>query len=391
MWAGVFRTLKLVIHFIISVFAFSGTSFAWQGDLSEHWHLPETEIYQPFSSSRIAFDADAGWYLLDRDEQEILHYTPQGVLQKRFAGHGQGPGRLAAAGRLHLLSGALYVYQHQVVDQFDLNGDHLQRFTLPDQLSRVEKVTNGWVGLQGIHTFSLKQPLQLLWFDENFTESKVLGEWASEYDRIGREPPTMQRPDLSKPFKFLVVEAHTRLTVDATRRIVFVHPGGTNRIEAYDVETLSRRFAKRLEREPHPFYEPYGEAVIAEFRQMLKTRGIKRQLEADFPEHFPLVQTMGLTPSNRLLVEFWNPQPAQYLRDGYEPDDAHKMVLDDRGQPQSFTTLDYLNLRVVALTDAFVYLSVYDPDTEMYTVARFPREAALAFAETFALPRDQGL
>jgi len=344
-----------------------------------------TEIYKYLIPSRVCISDSGDVFILDLDEKSILHYANDGTALPRIGRQGSGPGEFRYPVQIDWYEDALYVMDMKMVHEFDGEGSFIRKLDLPDRMFRLDKVFNGWVGLAGLFQISPDETTKLLWFSDNLEQQETLAEWPGESERNpGAKPILASGVQYFNPAK-----EYTRMVLNHARDTVVVRLSGTSHLYGIDLKTKKQIFDIEVPGEKIPFDEEAGQRRFERFEKAMKVRGTRFKVEPDFPEFFPLIKAIKVSPFDQLVVFKW-------FSGELEPEDIPQFQQDYllwynfKGESVARVDVDFKLSRVIKATDTHVYLTCY-LETEEWSVARVPRADVAAFLEANPLPSQNDL
>lgn len=344
----------------------------WEG-----WHLPDTGLFDLQSLSfQVAFDREYGFFLLDREEHRILHYSVEGARLRILGGQGQGPGELQYPLRLCFQQGKLYADSLGYINVYDGAGHFLEKVREPG-VAHLRKVKGGWLALRGLQYGESKLPLQLVWLSESRDRQKVLGSWASEFERLGKTTDDFRVRDVEK---FNPAFDSTQLVVSQDGARAYLKPGGEPTI--YIFSMLEHRLVKALtiEGPPLPFDREWARAGLEHINSESGKGARAMKWVADFPSFFPVTRTFNLSKRNYLSVWKWG-HPLPSLVNPI-PENFPTLILffTPDGEPAQPGLFEKYIDRIVGHDDQWIYLASRTKVGE-FTISRCIRAEVKNFLE----------
>ncbi len=336
-------------------------------------YLPDTAIFNFLNKIQVVVTETGNVFMLDSRETRLLHFNPNGQRLKDAAVKGSGPGELKKALIIEYFEGVVYVYDMWKIHLFSPTGDYLKYYEYPNTLFPMSRVKGGWVGLQGLQYGQKDKPLQLMLYNEDFTEFKSLGSWDSELERSGKNMAPMFKPGDVATYYNPAIDAN-RLVRSLDGRYVYFHPSYLPFIYKFDVVSGHQVGEIELESGRIPFNKKWGEQKVK--KRNANSRNFR--FKAWFPEFFPDLQYMIMSQDNHLVYRKWlaipsNPENGQsfYTKD-------HWISIDENGNRIPSTLMDQYADRVVAVRGDTVWF-LYTTEEGEHTVARCPKNKAADF------------
>ena len=310
--------------------------------LTGNWQTESMEIYHRLSSAQIVLTENNELFILDRAGREVLHYNADGARVNRFGRKGQGPGEFAQPNSIVSLNDKLYVFDWRRVHIFSHGGHFIARFNQPESVSSFYKAVVGWIGLSKVDFRLPDEPHRLYWFSEDLQESRVLGEWPGA---------------LSTKTSFTVnycnpAEDATMLSISPDKLSAAVKPINAAKIYLFDLSGPKRDGVLEISGGTLPFNKEWGQKYI----EMLNRK--KADCIPDFPDYFPVIQSMGFNVLNHLLVFKWSAFP--FLSEDEPGRPGELLVFDARGKPVRPSFIENHGDRVVAIRGSWCYVPVFE-------------------------------
>ncbi len=339
----------------------------------EPWHFPETEIWHYLSNIQVVVTEAGDVFMLDSKDARLLHFNTKGQRFKDAAVKGSGPGELNHANRMEYFDGSIIVYDLRKIHLFSPTGSFIETLDRPGLLLSCKRVKVGWVGLLGLQYGQKDKPLQLLFYNEDFTESKILGNWASEKERRGKNMPPRFNPAEAE-FYVNPAEDFNRVVRSQDGQYIYFHPAYIPSIYKFDLDSGKQVGEIKFEGDRIPFNEEWGEQYVK--HRSNNSRNIK--FKPWLPAFFPDIQYMTVSLDNHLVYRKWLPVPSnpEDLKSFHTKD--HWISIDENGKQISSTLMDQYVTRVVAVRGDTVWFT-YTTEEGEHTVARCPKNKAADF------------
>jgi len=350
----------------------------WALTAETPWHLADTGIYDRLFVQQVALDDQGGFYLLDKSEKVVRRYSKTGKPLSPIGGPGQGPGEFLNPTRIFYYQNRVYVVEWQLIHEFSLDGDSVSRIRKPQGYLHFEKVVDGWVGMFGLYPGDREKPTKLVWFSQDLSQKKVLGEWSSEYSRNPSPNPFDPNIEYFNPLPDV-----TQICLNRDRTVVAVKLQSGKEVLGFDIEKKVKSFSITMDDPGIAFNQSWGEEVLRRAKSHYRQVGIQDiQLKPGFPEYLPCIEAIYLLPGDRLMVR--QPKLGFYGKEGLaERFQCHVFDFDGRNAPPN--PMDVHAGRTVALVSDVVFFLYVDRD-EMWTIAMIARHRARQYFEDHPLP-----
>jgi len=337
--------------------------------------LLDTEIHErPSVQDAVVVGIGTGFFL-NRTTSSLYSFSFQTGSFSLIARPGQGPGLLDRADRVFWMNGRLLVRGRNGWSTFDANGMFTHR-VVPPERSAALPTKDGWFLLEGLAVEDHEKPLTAVLYGPDFERRTVLTRWPSERERGARE-------GVAKSLEVDPTRLPTLFRVDSSGRFAYVCPMGTDEITILDLGEQKVIETLRLDLPRVPFDEAWGQRVLDTMRQDFKRRGWSAvRVVEDFPEFFPAIRQFGISARDRLIVEAWLPD---LPTPGSLPKPLELHVFDLRGGPLPPDALDRLWYHLIRDDGSFLYLWVFDQESDEYTLGRCHRDELNSFLEKYPL------
>lgn len=293
------------------------------------FQIRNTELYQPLESRHVVLTQNGHTYFIHHDEKHIAHYDETGKALANIGGPGNGPGEFLTPFDIFFDNGLLYVqdfWLHRIVC-FDASGNFIENLNQPSPGLRVLKVNNGWVYIK-FGNPRTGSPNLLVITGERFSNPVTLIKWEN-----------------SSAFSisdFSPVRDICQLAKSSDGKLVYFYKPGQFEIFKIDVSKKSiSTFIKRA-LPALPFDNEWG---TEEFKKQGDSKNNRPQLKPAFPETFPLISNLAISPWNTLWVTRGN-----------RPDLEREMVFNLDGQEISGRTLTFPPKQILAFNKEHVLI-----------------------------------
>ncbi len=323
----------------------------------------ETDVYQPVRFGEALASPEGHVYILNFDDAYINHFNFEGEKLDPIGGKGKGPGEFTYAVKIFFQGGKLYVFDllNAQISVFQADGSFVKRFATPGRNVDIAKINGGWV-YGDWRQFNLQGPATLRMVDENFENPKELltlaeagqsqGLWVmssddkveARFSPINTYPKMVASPDGAKVY----------LTDSQKFRVTIIKPDGAM--------TVCERNDKRI-----PFDAEWADEQLAERKKANKHLP---RIKTDYPEYFPAIRQFALAPDGSMVVDRWRGRP---------DDNHHLIAVNEAGEEQDMRYSWDLIERFVGTAKGHMFVTIYDPESELAGVARVPTAQAEAF------------
>lgn len=325
-----------------------------------------TEIFRPLQRTNVAW-ADSGHvFIMNRDECRILMYEADGTLKKTFGGKGEGPGEFQMPFMLVHLDNHLYVTSMQGVTVFDTDGNHIEKIKPEKMGTFLIPTINGWTSM--IHHFDRENATRR-------TDHILMNKEMEQLVLLGSDLEELKFEPGKRVMKFNPAKARATPVVDQTGRFVAFKGKTDFPIAIYQLQPQPKRIAdiNLSNLEPLPFNKEWGKKKLEEVTERLERRGRSSRMSftADFPEQFPIVKDIDVSPENDLVIYLWSKDPQK-----------PKMLLYDwDGNQKGTTFFNTPSSRILAIKNGTALVADYDEDMEEYILRTMPREECETYIE----------
>ena len=308
-----------------------------------------TEIFKPLHSGKVVLSDSGQVLILDRDEYRILIYDEQGKFVKSFGKKGEGPGEFGRVYAITKLKDRVYIHDMKGLSVFNFDGDYIESVGSGEIGASFTPVQDGWFLMKtgfDEKARSTSQKFSILNKDQK--ELLFLGEYSHEmnFDFNSKKPV----------IKFNPVEGYPGGHVDQTGTFLAFKGKDDFPITVYQVfPSLKKVFELKLtDRNPIPFDKTWADGVLAKNQDRQK----RFSLEPDYPDFFPIVQDIRVSPDNHLMVSLWSKNP----------DVPEILLFDWSGAPLVSPYSMKFYARVLYVREEMAYVACYDEENEDYIV-----------------------
>lgn len=322
------------------------------------WQISQTEVFQPLELNEVIVAEDGSVYVLNFQEAQVRHYSPEGALLGLIGKKGKGPGEFIYPTQFFFQEPNLYVFDfmNTNVSVFTKDGAFVERLRVPQRGVRLQKVQNGWMyGTWDV--FGLDGPAELIWVDEAFKHPKTILEIAdpgidggmmvsrspegtlAQFGPLSAKPQMFTSPDLSRVYLTDPMAFEIKIIDVAKKQVV----GAITRDEPkipFDTDWADAEFKRRKEEGGPDF---------------------PRNVEKLYPDTFPAIRNVIVTPDHILVVNRWKGRPDAT---------SHPIALDPTGKvvpmPYSWEVLQ----RLAGIVGDWAYVLTFDGETEEAGIAR---------------------
>ena len=325
--------------------------------------LEGTEVFYKPNLTSVVISKPGEGFLLDHREKNLLFFSFLTNKIDKIASSGQGPGELRNPIGISLVDDVLFVADRGRFHTFSPRGSFQRTIRTPEGLT-VAKVEVGWLGIFGFKFSQAKEPLELFWLNDHFTEKKYLGKWQSENERGTR----LLAPEGINP-----VEGVTLFRIDRSARYAYLKPEGLDAISIFDVASKKCLKVLTITGPKLPFNEAWGQDFLTEMNKFAQSLKPGHTMKAKFPEYFPVIKQFFITAQNRLVVIKWTAHPP---RASEAPSFNRKNLLafDFQGRPSEPTAFDFQWDRIRHVEGDRLIVSVFNQELEEYTLASCTKE-----------------
>ncbi len=305
------------------------------------WPLADTQMFHRIQANHVVLNEN-GLYVLDTAARHVLHFDLQGAQKRGFGSRGNGPGEMNFPKAIRFLDNRFYVSDLNLVHVFSRDGIFEKRVKVPAGITQLTRISQGWAGWSAVNAFDAEAPQILYRFDEALKERTVIGQW----DGLKGRSSAVVSDQYYNP-----VEDHRMLVVDKTGSVVFVKPANSGDIHVF---YLDQSETSRIIKPPGvkiAFNEDWGNTQLAVMNQQSKV-----QYKPDFPDYFPLIESMALSARNRLVVRRWRGMP-----DGKS---LPVLAYNLHGDPVAPTLVEEKYHRVLAMGQGSLYVNLVMEEDE---------------------------
>ena len=347
--------------------------------------LQETGIYKYLTTRSISISDAGEFFIFNRNERTILHYASDGTPLENIGRPGSGPGEFSYPANMDLFGGKLYVQDMRVIHEFNEQGTFVRKLNLPNKVLSLTRVFNGWVGLSGAIQRSTDETTKLMWYSEEIDREITIAEWPSEAERNPGAKPAFQ------PGKhyFNPAKEYSRFILNHERDVAVVQLSGLDHLYGVDLRKQTQTFDIDVPGTRIPFDKEGAQKMFDHMKKRNEAMAPSIVVEPDFPDFFPVIRYIAVSPFNQLVVFKWY---SGGFAQEKKTEAAEKSLLwyNFKGEQVPKVETDFKLSRVIKATDTYVYFTCY-MDTEEWSVARVPRSEAASFLEANPLPSQESM
>ena len=338
--------------------------FLWMMDQGSVVRFEGTEVFQPLDREEVLVSPSGYVYILNFQDAYINYYSPDGQKIGKIGSRGKGPGEFTYAVQILLQEGKLYVYDllENQISVFSDTGKFQRRVTVPARGLKLVKVNSGWI-YGNWEQFGLQELPALFWVDEEFKQSRKLVSLEEKGEKRGLMVMTT---DGKSQAKYSAIDTIPTLLGGLNGQKAYLVDGTRFRVEVIDHKGQMSFFERKEKK--IPFDTDWAAEQLAEAKENDQKLP---KVETNYPEFFPAIREVIVDPDGHLVIDRWRGRP----------DDHHfPIAMDDRGQEVPLKYPWEVLERIVGFTDGFLFLTMYDKESEQAFVARVPAENVVSFA-----------
>lgn len=357
----------------------------WGG--TPRWSLQDTELFGGLLAEQVVYFPGKGFFVMDADNNAVLQFNMAGEKVGVIGGRGQGPGEVMRLMGIAASGDRLVLRDFRKLEVFDSAGTWQQTLTTSGPVSHHKPVGDGWAYLRNTLVLEEDNPLQLYLAGQDLTAPRLIKDVGTQFARSGK---VIQSPMLSmgKPFKYNPARSTSQLVTSSDRQFFMFHPAHTSELYIYDGHGRLQGSPITLEGKRLPFSEDYGNRQLARMRESLANRPRPVEVEADFPEFFPMIYRIESLWDNCFRVVKYGPMPdvtggrsasalaglADFRRD-------HSLFFGTNGRSRPQRPHYYYSERIVAETDDGFYVTAWLPEQGELSVVLVDRDQVLTYLE----------
>lgn len=335
--------------------------------------LGRTEVFQPLQAWEVEVSPNGHVYAINFQESTINHYGPDGRKLANIGSRGKGPGEYGYIVDLFFLNGKLYVSdmldgQISVVSE---DGQFEKRTKAPERGLKLARTTKGWFYGDWSSWFGDHNG-KLYMVGDDFKNPKVLLEMDEK--TMNKGSYSFTNDGESSAF-FNPITTHPHLLNSRDGKTVYLTDSKAFKIYIFDVDGQMRTIERKDKR--IPFDMEWAEECLKEANERGKRDGLVFKLQA--PDYFPVIRSLNIDPDGNLIVDRWRGRP---------DDKHHPIAINDQGEevPMKYdwNVID----RMFGVAKGYIYLSVFNHDSEQGAIARVKLEDANAWAKANPLDYD---
>lgn len=277
--------------------------------LSNDLFISRTQIYS-YPDQKSVLLLPENICIFDRGEQTFYLYNKDGKFVKKFGSKGQGPGETEFASYVMVSDAMIFVKDRKKINIFTSNGSLHGTAHIPETIKGfLQRCRNGWVESPSPNTLD-----SFLW-NETFSVREVLSKQSMKSDESKASPGSKKQEAISR-----ITSAPNLGDFDPSRVVLFPRLNQEGRfayqphptrfeIKIYDLEngkeihSISRPF-KAI-----PFNRDWADSVLKHMKSELKNSGVTPDIKTGYPEFFPAIRWLMITPEGFLAVRLWGKSP----------------------------------------------------------------------------------
>lgn len=322
------------------------------------WVIEDTGVFQPLASDEIHVNGH-GVYILNFADARILHYDLAGNRLSAFGSKGKGPGEFTYPTHFFVDEGGIYVADAltSALSFFDHQGAFVDRVSLPSRQLELIRVKDGW--LYGIwEVEDERKDTALYHADDRFTSIRQV----MVIKHPGNSPGLrveMDERGVKADYSPISTAPIMRVSQDGRTAFLAEGPGFT--IHVIDaVEGKLRQTLTRPEK-PVPFDSDWADERFEEIRERMPATERNISFSKLYPDRFPIVRDMRITPDQNLLVDRWVGRPDHR---------NHPISINQNGE-DSAADLSWAEIeRLVAIHEGYAYVTTYNDKREEAGLAK---------------------
>ena len=320
------------------------------------------EIYEPLRRYEVAMANDGSLYVMHFSNKKVMHYSADGELINSFGKQGNGPGEFQFPFYLSLLGDKVIVNDlaqraHHI---FDLKGNFIAMYKIAET-TNICKVRDGWIGAV-LASQNPKLPIATFRYNEQLGGKTPIESWprpqggnmAMMIRQEGNKKPTIPfNPVRNRPLFKRGYDGKVLYLYYPKGFHIKVLDGNTGKV----INTITRKI------DPYPFSKEYGMSRLNDFKESNRSMTQRFNVEPNFPEFFPIVRDIFISPDNHLGIRRWS---AKDIENG------PILVIDKDGNDVKTVYPKHLARRILYLHKGHAWLNVYDPEDEEAILMKVP-------------------
>ena len=240
-------------------------------------------------------------YILNRIEDLVYRFTPDGKRAGVVGGKGQGPGEYTRPEQVFTDGDRLFIIdQGKRILCYHRDGTYRALMSAPIGMM-LERVKDNWIYGNWRYSPDKKAPITLYFGDDELLTEKELTSWPRTGGQV--EEVFMRKPGEPVKIPFNPVADLPKMTSTFARDVAYVYqPGSRLRIHVIDLAAQKRSVVVDLPVKPVPFDSDWATGLMKEATQRQKQMGQSIVHVADFPEFFPPASLLCPTETGDLVI-----------------------------------------------------------------------------------------
>jgi len=320
-----------------------------------------TAIYAPLMADHVTVDSKGTVFLVNPTTNDIILYDQDGQQIKDIEKYGPDSKAFQSIEFIKIMNDHLYCQDLNGLHEFTSDGTWVHDLTHPSG-GVLRPSLNGFL-LQSSRFDAEKGQMSTVikWLDKEFQDKSLLVDFPESQ-------PFTRSKDGKMTIKFNPVESRPEALIDQTGAFLLLSTPNSSEITIYGImpEFKLKTTAKLPNIRPLPFNREWGDITFKAFRE--RSAGIQSDLVAvrAFPDHFPLIQYITVTPDNMIMVALW----------ATDPNEPTVIYLNWEGEKvQSEWTLEEQR-RILHMEGDYVYLSSFDIQNRDFGCIKLPVKEA---------------
>jgi hypothetical protein len=326
-----------------------------------------TAIYAPLMADHVTVGSKGTVFLVNSVTNDIIIYNQDGQQIRNIEQYGPDSKAFQSIESIKVMNDHLFCQDLNGLHEFTADGTWIHDLTHPAG-GVLQPSLNGFL-LQSSRFDAEKGQMSTVikWLDKEFQDKSVLVEYPESH-------PFTRSKDGTMTIHFNPVESRPQALIDQTGAFLLLSIPNSSEITIYEIvpEFKLKTTAKLTNARPLPFNREWGETIFKTFQK--SSSGIQSDLVVvrDFPDHFPLIQYLSVTPDNTIMVALWAPSP----------NEPTVIYLNWEGDKiQSEWSLEEQR-RILHMEGDYVYLSSFDIQNRDFGCIKLPVKEAKDWIQT---------
>ncbi len=340
------------------------------------WSFEETGVFQPLSAEEVRVSLH-GIYILNFKDAVIHRVGLDGNLLGHIGSKGKGPGEFTFPTDIFVDETGLYVLDvlTSSISQFKHDGVFVKRVNLPNRNVVVKRVKDGW--------------LYGTWRDEQNIETAGLYLANDEFESIRKivqvtdvgvsSGMQIEMDNDGAKAMFGPISTTPILVVSQDGQTAYLSEGQNLTIHVVDVIAGKVTHTITRPERPVPFDVDWADERFESIQERLPKRDRNIKFVKAYPDFFPVVRELMLTPENELVVNRWAGKP---------DDHDHAIAMDRKGNNAQIKWAWSQLERVAGVQDGFAYVTTFDADNDEAGVVKVKQSEAIKFIDRNAIVFD---